>query len=93
MKQLTPIAEDRERVRRVQNALADSWFAALICSLPKHVLLLTGYWPVIGTSMRRPRKLSPVTGSVRETSITRMKKATFGMRDAPMIFLKLTGAG
>ena len=51
MKQLTPIAEDRERVRRVQNALADSWFTALICSLPKHVLLLTGYWPVIGTSI------------------------------------------
>lgn len=51
MKKLTPLAEDHERPRRVQEALSHSIFAALICSLPKHVLMLTGYWPVVGTSI------------------------------------------
>ena len=51
MKQLTPLSQDRERVRRIQEALSDSLFSALICSLPKHVLMLTGYWPVVGTSI------------------------------------------
>jgi Xaa-Pro aminopeptidase len=51
MKNLTPLAEDLERARRVQEALSDSIFSALICSLPKHVLMLTGYWPVVGTSI------------------------------------------
>ncbi len=51
MTRLTPISGDSERIRRVQQALAQSGFEALICSLPKHVLLLTGYWPVIGASI------------------------------------------
>jgi Xaa-Pro aminopeptidase len=59
MKPLTPLSEDRERVRRVQKALAASWFNALICSLPKHVLLLTGYWPVVGTSIAVVAKDGP----------------------------------
>ena len=48
---MIPLSQDRERTQRVQKALSDSWFQALICSLPKHVLMLTGYWPVVGTSI------------------------------------------
>jgi Xaa-Pro aminopeptidase len=59
MNQLTPLSQDHERVRRVQKALADSSFYALICSLPKHVLLLTGYWPVVGTSIAVVAKDGP----------------------------------
>ena len=40
--------------------------------------------PATGTSMRRPRRLLTATGFVQGTSITGMKKATFGTQDAPM---------
>ncbi len=42
---------DSERVSRIQDGLCSSNLAALVCSLPSHVLLLTGYWPVVGESI------------------------------------------
>jgi len=41
---------DQERAGRIQEALAESGFAALVCRLPENVLLLTGYWPMNGMS-------------------------------------------
>lgn len=41
--------DGRERVARVVDALKATDLAALIATLPTHVLMLTGYWPVIGT--------------------------------------------
>jgi Xaa-Pro dipeptidase len=40
-----------ERQSRVQEALREAKLAAVVCSLPSDVLLLTGYWPVVGTSI------------------------------------------
>lgn len=42
---------DAERVERVVAALWDGGYDALICALPANVLLLTGYWPVIGSAI------------------------------------------
>ncbi len=42
---------DKERIARIRKALADAKLDAVVCSLPKNVLLLSGYWPVIGTSV------------------------------------------
>jgi Xaa-Pro dipeptidase len=41
---------DNERVRRNTEALAAAGLDAFVCALPVNVLLLTGYWPVIGRS-------------------------------------------
>ena len=42
---------DVERIRRNQRALVDAGLDALVCALPSNVLLLSGYWPVVGTSV------------------------------------------
>jgi Xaa-Pro aminopeptidase len=42
---------DTERVQRVVDALRDGGHDALVCALPANVLLLTGYWPVIGSAI------------------------------------------
>jgi Xaa-Pro aminopeptidase len=42
---------DAERMERVVAALRDGGYDALICALPANVLLLTGYWPVIGSAI------------------------------------------
>lgn len=42
---------DQERVERIQTALRQASLDAVICGLPHHVLLLSGYWPVIGVSL------------------------------------------
>ena len=41
---------DNERIRRLRDALRRENIDALVCTLPAHVLLTSGYWPVIGTS-------------------------------------------
>ncbi|HZK81621.1 MAG TPA: aminopeptidase P family N-terminal domain-containing protein [Humisphaera sp.] len=41
----------RERLDRVQLALRDDHWDFLVCALPKNVLLLSGYWPVVGTGV------------------------------------------
>ena len=42
------MANDPERHKRTIAALAASLHDAVICSSPTEVLLLTGYWPVMG---------------------------------------------
>ena len=42
---------DHERVSRMQNALLVAQADALVCALPAHVLMSTGYWPVVGASI------------------------------------------
>ena len=45
------MAGDPERHKRTVAALNASVHDALICSSPTEVLLLTGYWPVLGSSL------------------------------------------
>lgn len=40
-----------ERVDRVRNALHENEWDLLVCALPMNVLLLSGYWPVIGAGV------------------------------------------
>lgn len=47
----TRLLEGRERIRRVQQALKDAQLDAVFATLPSYVLMLSGYWPVIGTAM------------------------------------------
>lgn len=40
-----------ERIDRIRNALRESQWDLVVCALPMNVLLLSGYWPVIGTGL------------------------------------------
>ena len=42
---------DEERVARICDALRAENLDALVCTLPSNVLLLSGYWPVIGSAI------------------------------------------
>lgn len=42
---------DSIRIQRNRAAIAENGLAGVVCSLPSNVLLLTGYFPVIGTSI------------------------------------------
>jgi Xaa-Pro aminopeptidase len=42
---------DSERIARIQDALKRAQLDALVCALPDFVLMSTGYWPVVGTSL------------------------------------------
>ncbi|HSU93703.1 MAG TPA: M24 family metallopeptidase, partial [Gemmatimonadaceae bacterium] len=42
---------DVERIALLRDALESSNLDGLICALPSNVLLLSGYWPVVGTSV------------------------------------------
>lgn len=42
---------DEERVRRIQSALNGAGLHAVVCALPENVLLLSGYWPVVGDAL------------------------------------------
>src|SRR5438477_342865 len=42
---------DAERLERIQLALREARLDALVCALPSNVLLVSGYWPVVGTSV------------------------------------------
>ena len=42
---------DPERLDRLQTAMKEAGLDAIACSLPENVLLMTGYFPVVGTSM------------------------------------------
>jgi Xaa-Pro aminopeptidase len=48
---MKPVRRDVERVRRNTQPLIDAGLDAFVCVLPINVLLLTGYWPVVGTSV------------------------------------------
>jgi Xaa-Pro aminopeptidase len=43
--------QDKARSERVKNALRDGDLDAVLCALPSNVLMLTGYFPVVGTSV------------------------------------------
>jgi Xaa-Pro dipeptidase len=43
--------QDTERIDRVREGLAEAGLDAVVAALPSDVLMLTGYWPVIGTSV------------------------------------------
>lgn len=45
------LAHDAERMERARATLRESGCGAFLCSLPTNVLLLSGYWPVIGASL------------------------------------------
>ncbi len=40
-----------ERVDQTRNALCKSQWDLVVCALPTNVLLLSGYWPVVGTGV------------------------------------------
>ena len=40
-----------ERIERIAAALQEANLDALICALPTNVLLLSGYWPVVGSAL------------------------------------------
>jgi Xaa-Pro aminopeptidase len=40
-----------ERLARIGEVLQDARLDALVCTLPTNVLLLSGYWPVVGTAV------------------------------------------
>lgn len=40
-----------ERRDRIRAALRERGWDLLVCALPKNVLMLTGYWPIIGTGV------------------------------------------
>lgn len=42
---------DVDRIELMRHALEHSKMDALVCALPTNVLLLSGYWPVIGTAI------------------------------------------
>ena len=42
---------DELRRRRVVEALVEAGLDAVVCALPANVLLLTGYWPVVGDAL------------------------------------------
>lgn len=42
---------DTERIERTVRALQEAKLDAVMCALPSNVLLLSGYWPVVGTSI------------------------------------------
>ena len=42
---------DEERLRSIREALAAARLDAVLCSRPANVLLLTGYWPVVGSAI------------------------------------------
>ena len=46
-----PVVMDSERRTRITASLLKSGIDAVICTSPSEVLLLTGYWPVMGTSV------------------------------------------
>ena len=40
-----------ERIDQIRSALRENHWDLLVCALPMNVLLLSGYWPVIGTGV------------------------------------------
>src|SRR5579884_1764117 len=45
------MTRDNERIERIKHALGEAGLDAVVCTLPINVLLLSGYWPVVGTSL------------------------------------------
>jgi Xaa-Pro aminopeptidase len=45
------MARGTERLARIGETLQDAGLDGLVCTLPTNVLLLSGYWPVVGTAV------------------------------------------
>src|SRR5581483_2997397 len=45
------MVRDEDRIGRIQRVLSESDWDGLVCTLPSNVLLLSGYWPVIGSAV------------------------------------------
>ncbi len=45
------VQTNEERIGRMSAALDAARMDAIVCSLPANVLLISGYWPVVGTSL------------------------------------------
>lgn len=45
------MAIDEERRRMLVRALEEHRMDGIVCTLPENILMLTGYWPVVGTSI------------------------------------------
>jgi len=45
------VTPDTERMERIAAVLRENELNALMCSIPSHVLLLTGYWPVMADTV------------------------------------------
>lgn len=45
------MSRDYERIERIQKAIQEAGWDALVCALPTNVLMISGYWPVVGTSV------------------------------------------
>lgn len=43
--------DNHERVRRIQEALADERLDAVFVAAPNNILMLSGYWPAVGSSI------------------------------------------
>lgn len=46
-----PTARDEDRVERIRRFLDENDLDAIACALPSHVLLFSGYWPVVGNAL------------------------------------------
>jgi len=46
--------KDEQRISLIQQEMRERGLDAIVCALPSNVLLLSGYWPVVGTSMAIP---------------------------------------
>lgn len=44
-------SRDEARVERIRGALDEAGLDALACAQPSHVLLLSGYWPIVGNAL------------------------------------------
>ncbi len=54
-------ANERERIERLQNKMAEAKLDALVCRLPENVVYLTDYWPHHGFSFAvLPREGKPL---------------------------------
>lgn len=70
------MASDPERHKRTVAALGASLHDALICSSPTEVLLLTGYWPVMGSSLAIFTSSGDATVIVPEDEVELAKKTS-----------------
>ena len=43
--------DNSERIERIKDVLQKAHLDALVCTLPTNVLLLSGYWPIVGSSI------------------------------------------
>ena len=55
-----------ERIDRIRIALRTNQWDLVVCALPKNVLLLSGYWPVVGTGVAIASSDGPIALLVPE---------------------------